>query len=267
MHGRGAWDACVDQPARRTHHPGAGHSVRKAGQAGLSLRAWGSTSLPSGTEPPCTGSVVSTSLPGGTQPPGLGTRVSTTEPGMNQHPVVRGRGVGRRCRPAGRRDSACGWGARGSNSRPGGSQPPGFGPRRSTSRLGGSKPPDAGLRVSVSSAVVSLRALGCEGRPARPAGMSLLSQAAVVDQPDRRDSASGRGAPASCTEVLSLLARTAGSTSQPGGTHRPGASHGVRPACQAGDSPRTLGCGVSQLGGTKPAGAGLRGSTLWPGVT
>ena len=97
--------------------------------------------------------------------------------------------------------------------------------------------------------------------------MSLLSQAAVVDQPDRRDSASGRGAPAACTEVLSLLARTAGSTSQPGGTHRPGASHGVRPACQAGDSLRTLGCGVSQLGGTKPAGAWLRGSTLWPGVT
>ena len=246
MHGRGAWDACVDQPARRTHHPGVGHSVRKAGQAGLSLRAWGSTSLPSGTEPPCTGSVVSTSLPGGTQPPGLGTRVSTTEPGMNQHPVVRGRGVGRRCRPAGRRDSACGWGARGSNSRPGRNEPP-------VSGRGGRPAGPAGL---------GLRARGSSSlhRGTEPPGADR-----GVDQPARRDSSSRR--------------EPRGSTSRPGGRQPPDAGLrgsvssavlilralgcGARPACPEGLSFRTWGS-TSLHGRTEPPGSGRGGRPAGP---
>ena len=86
--------------------------------------------------------------------------------------------------------------------------------------------------------------------PACPAGLSLLAQAAGVNQPARRDSASVHG-------VRGFY--------QPGRQTQPaGAVHGGRPAGQAETASGSWPARLSQLGGTQPAGAVLRGRPASP---
>ena len=155
------------EPARRYSASGCGPRGRPAGPAGLGLRAKGSTSLPCGLSLRALGY---TSLPSRTEPPGSGRG--------GQPAGTEGLGLPARCPwvlPAFPGDSACG-----------------RGPRRSTSRPGGKQPPEAALRGSVSSAVLSLRALCCG-----------------VDQPARRDtsSCSGPRCSTSWAGALSLHSR------------------------------------------------------------
>ena len=226
-----------------------GRGPRPAGPAGLSPRAQGLWVRPAARwDSACdSGPRGSTSQPGGTQP----------------------RGVGPGRRPAGPAAFIVRARATGVDQPSSGTQPPGSVPRRSTSRPGGTEPPRSG---GGGRPVGPAGLASGPGAPAAcPAGLSLLARAAGLHQPPRRDSGSARGGHSGRLggpAALSLRAR----------------GLGVRPASPAGlivesratgfDQPgrRETSSGrwtawLSQLGGTHPAGAGLRDSTSRPGGT
>ena len=167
-----------------------------------------------------------------------------------------------------RRDSWSRRGPRGSNSRPGGTEPAGAVHGVQPVGQAGNSLRTLGCGAqTVSSAVLSLRALGRGGRPACPAGLSLRERcftslpggteppgaarggrpagpsvhivqerATVLDQPARRETASGRWAAGLCQleGTQPAGARLRGSTSLPSGTERPGKARAVRTASPAG---------------------------------
>ena len=179
-----------------------------------------------------------------------GPRCSTSPPRGTQPPCA-----GRPCRPAG----TAGLSLRALGSVVGLAVQVGLslrsGPRGSTRRPGGTRPPGAGLHQPArrdSGAVHEV----CGFDQSAPRDR-LRERSTEVDQPARRETASGRWAAALCQLEGTQRActrlqwstcrpggteppckRSVGSTSQPGGTHRPRAGHGARSARPGGLSLR-----------------------------
>ena len=202
-----------------------------------------------------------------------------------------------------RRDSWSRCGPRGSNSRPGGTQPAGAVHGVQPVGQAGNSLRTLGCGAqTVSSAVLSLRALGSGGRPACPAGLSLQERcftslpggteppgaarggrpagpsvhivqerATVLDQPGRRDLASVHGVCGFDQTAWRNSSSPSGprcSTSPARGTQPPCAGRRCRPAGTAGLSLRALGSVVGlavQVGLSLRSGP--RGSTSRPGAT
>ena len=158
------------------------------------------------------------------------------------------------CRATGRRstdaDRGRSW-TRGSTRRPGGTQPPGAG---------------HGCRPA-GTAGLSLRALVSVVGSAVQAGLSHRLWAAGVDQPARRDSASGRGAPQPAQRDSASVHVVRGFYQPAPRTQPAGAVHGGRPAGQAGNSLRKLACGAQSALRYSACGRCAAGSTSRPGGT
>ena len=231
-----------------------------AGTAGLSLRAWGTTSLPCGLSLRALGY---TSLPSRTSL--LAQAAGVNQPAQRDSASLPGvRGF---YQPS-QRDSASRRGPRGSTSRLGGTRPPGAGQHSWISRAGGTQPP---CTVSVGSTSqpdgLSLRAR-CSTR--LPGGLSLLARDAGVDHPALWYSASvcgPRGRPA-CPAGLSLLAQAEGSTSRHGGTRPPYTVSVGSTSLPGRLSLRVRSTEVDLPSrGDSASRRGPRGSTSWPGGT
>ena len=165
-----------------------------------------------GTQPPCTVSVGSTRQPGGTPRPRAGRR--STSPARGTQPPC----AGRPCRPAG----TAGLSLRALGSVVGLAVQVGLslrsGPRGSTRGPGATRPPGAGLHQPARRDSAAVHEVCGFDQPA-PRDR-LRERSTEVDQPARRETASGRWA-----------------------------------------------AGLSQLEGTQPAGARLRGSTSLPSLS